>query len=204
MISTRHKFIFLHVPKTAGNAVQSYLLPYGDDQKLVHRHQDGIERFDVRGSLTPTKHAMLQSYADTMGAGLDAYAVILPIRDPIDRALSLYFSPHRAFGRPEGFRPVFDPAQFDLLLQKMPSMTDFVRVDGTPRPPDFLLRFDNLAADLARVAARFALPPPNLPVLNRSLDQSGERAKLRSDPEVIEKVHQRFAEDYAYFAADLG
>ena len=45
MLSTRHRFLFLHVPKTAGNAVQTWLLPHSDDQKVTHRHQDGIERF---------------------------------------------------------------------------------------------------------------------------------------------------------------
>ena len=100
MLSTRHHFVFLHVPKTAGNAVQTYLLPHSDDQKVTHRHQDGVERFDVRGSVTPTKHATLQAYFDRLGTELDRFEIILPVRDPVDRALSLYFSPHRAFGRP--------------------------------------------------------------------------------------------------------
>jgi len=199
VISSRHKFIFLHVPKTAGNAVQTYLLPYSDDQKVVHRHQDGVERFDVRGRVTPTKHAMLQSYADAMGPALDDFAIIFPIRDPLERALSLYFSPHRAFGRPAGFRITYEPRQFEALLREMPSMTDYLRVGGVVRRPGFVLRFEQLADDLARVATHFGLPAPQLPVLNRSLDQAGEREALKRDPAIVAQVRRRFAEDYAYF-----
>jgi hypothetical protein len=199
MLSTRHHFIFLHVPKTAGNAVQTWLLPHSDDRKVTHRHQDGIERFDVRGSVTPTKHATLQAYADLLGDQFDTYATILPVRDPLERALSLYFSPHRAFGQPAGFVPAYDPHQFAALLQQTPLMVDYLRVHGVERRPSFLLRFDHLAADLAAVARHFDLPPPVLPVLNRSLDQSGQRDQLRHAPEVIALVRQRFAADYAYF-----
>lgn len=199
MISTRHKFIFLHVRKTGGNAVQSYLLPHSDDRKVLFRHQDGVDRFEIRGSITPTKHATLQNYSDMLGSHLEEFAVILPIRDPLDRALSLYFSPHRAFGQPPGFRLAYDQSQFETLLQQMPSMTDYLRVAGGVRKPAFLLRFDNLTADLAGVADHFGLPAPQLPLLNCSLDQAGERERLKSDPWIAAEVRRRFAEDYAYF-----
>lgn len=199
MISSAHKFIFLHVPKTAGNAVQSYLLPYGDDQKVVHGHQDGSERFDVRGAVTPNKHAMLQAYADRLGPELAGFEVILPIRDPLDRALSFYFSPVRGVGRGEGFVPAFSLEKFNEMVRAIPPMVDYLKVGGEVRPPDFLLRFDSLAADLAAVAAHFGLPPPVLPVLNRSLDQGGVRQRLKRDPAVIEAVRRRFNEDYAFF-----
>ena len=199
MISGRHKFIFLHVPKTAGNAVQSYLLPFSDDRKVVGAYQDGVERFGVAGEVTPTKHATLADYARVLGPALDEYRVILPIRDPIDRALSLYFSPHRAFGRPAGFVPAFDLDVFARLIADMPGIVDYLRVEGVIRSPDFLLRFDNLAADLAAVAASFGWPAPALPVLNASLDRDGQRDRLRGDPAVAGLVRKRFAEDYELF-----
>jgi Sulfotransferase family len=203
VISSRHKFIFLHVPKTAGNAVQSFLLPYSDDQKVVHRHQDGVERFDVRGAVTPNKHAMLEAYASQLGPKLAEYEIILPIRDPLDRALSLYFSPHRAFGQPAGFVPRFEAAGFEALLNGMPAMVDYLRVGGEIRRPDHLLRFDSIVEDLRQLAAHFGLPAPVLPVLNRSLDQSGERERLKANAEVIARVRERFAEDYDYFGFPL-
>jgi Sulfotransferase family len=199
LISSQHKFIFLHVPKTAGNAVQTYLLPYSDDRKVVHAHQDGVERFDVRGSITPNKHAMLQTYADRLGDRLAEFAVIQPIRDPLDRALSLYFSPVRGAGRGDGFVPAFSLTRFEALIQGVPPMVDYIKVAGQIRRPDFLLRFETLIADLTGVAAHFGLPPPVLPVLNRSLDQGDVRQRLKRDRAVIAAVQTRFGEDYAYF-----
>ena len=32
MISFKHKFIFIHAPKTAGNAIQNVLQKYSDDE----------------------------------------------------------------------------------------------------------------------------------------------------------------------------
>jgi hypothetical protein len=199
VISSTHKFIFLHVPKTAGNAVQSYLLPFSDDQKVVHGHQDGVERFDVRGAVTPTKHAMLQAYADRLGSRLAEFKVILPIRDPLDRALSFYFSPFRGVGRGEGFVPAFSLQKFAEMIGAIPPMVDYLKVDGEVRQPDFLLRFDSLTADLAAVASDFGLPVPELPVLNRSLDQGGVREKLKQDRAIVRAVRARFGADYAYF-----
>jgi hypothetical protein len=199
VISSAHKFIFLHVPKTAGNAVQSYLLPFSDDQKVVHGHQDGVERFGVGGAVTPTKHAMLQAYADRLGPRLAEFKVILPIRHPLDRALSFYFSPFRGVGRGEGFVPAFSLQKFVEMMGAMPPMVDYIKVEGEVRRPDFLLRFETLAADLGAIVRHFGLPPPVLPVLNRSLDQGGIREQLRQDPAVVRAVHARFGEDYAYF-----
>jgi hypothetical protein len=199
VISSTHKFIFLHVPKTAGNAVQTYLLPFSDDRKVVHGHQDGVERFDVRGTVTPNKHAMLEAYADRLGPQLADFKVILPIRDPLDRALSFYFSPFRGAGRGEGFVPAFSLEKFAEMIRAIPPMVDYLSVGGEVRRPNFLLRFDSLAADLAAVAMHFDLPPPVLPVLNRSLDQGGMRERLKREPGVISAVRTRFGEDYAYF-----
>lgn len=199
MISGRYKFIFLHVPKTGGNAVQSYLLPFSDDRKVVGAYQDGVDRFGVTGDVTPTKHATLADYARVLGPALKDYQIILPIRDPLDRALSLYFSPHRAAGRPEGFVPTFRLEAFARLVAETPSMVDYLRVGGNIQRPDFLLRFDSLAADLGAVASGFGWPAPVLPVLNASLDRDGQRDRLRRDPAVAELVQRRFAEDYEHF-----
>jgi hypothetical protein len=200
MISMSHRFIFLHVPKTGGNAVQSYLLPHGDDRKVISGPQDGVDRFGVRGAITPNKHATLQSYADALGPGLDSYKTILPIRDPLERALSLYFTPQRGAGRPADFVPAFRLDVFADLLRTMPGIVHYLRVGGVVRRPDFVLHFESLERDLAAVAAHFGLPVPVLPVLNRSLDRDGQRrAALRRDPEVVALVRECFAEDFAYF-----
>jgi len=203
VISTRHKFIFLHVPKTAGNSIQTWLLPYSDDQKVVSGHQDGIETFNIRGAITPTKHAGLQKYADVLGPRLADFATVIPVRDPLDRILSLYFSPHRMVGRAPGSKLTYETRFFDALARQTPPMTEYLSVDGAIRAPSLIVRYENLAADLATMATRFDLPKPELPQLNQSADRDGERERLKRHPEVLAIVRDRFAEDYRYFGYEI-
>jgi hypothetical protein len=42
MISTSHQFLFVHIPKTGGNSIQTILLPFSDDQKNTSTKQDGV------------------------------------------------------------------------------------------------------------------------------------------------------------------
>ena len=48
MISFQKSFLFIHIPKTAGNSIQSVLRDYSEDQLVASRkEQDGIERFGL-------------------------------------------------------------------------------------------------------------------------------------------------------------
>lgn len=89
--------IFIHVPKTAGNFCQNIFLDLGltSDYKTVSSHQDGHHRFEVRSERTKSKHQDLASYRDTLGAAFVKYSVLVTLRDPVERLISLYLSPHR-------------------------------------------------------------------------------------------------------------
>lgn len=207
MMSTAHRFLFLHVPKTAGNTLQSLLLPLSDDAMTISYHQDGVDRFEVRGPVTPRKHATLADYAARLGDDLGGLAVAISVRHPVARAISAYFSPHAwmretAPGRWEPQPPVWDAGRFERVLASPACLpaTEFLRLESGLRRPDHVIRQEHLADDLAAMARALALPldPAHLPRLNASAAPGLER-RLLADAALCARLQAHFAADMDFF-----
>src|SRR3954451_16145612 len=69
MISFQKRFLFVHIPKTAGNSIQSVLRDYSEDELVaLRREQDGVERFGLRNpKYKIKKHSTLQEYRLALG-----------------------------------------------------------------------------------------------------------------------------------------
>lgn len=188
MISSRHRFIYIHIPKTGGNAVQTCLLPVCDDQKVVHRHQDGIDRFGVSGPITPRKHAPLKHYQSALGGSLQGWRVMTTIRHPFERAISAYFSPHRWFEQADdgGWHartPVWDETAFCALLEtgEFQPAFRYLHLGSHVHRPEICLRCSHLQQDFRAAAHALALPAlPALPRVNVSAAPDAQRRLLQS------------------------
>src|SRR5207247_8451883 len=68
MISLQKHFLFVHIPKTAGNSIQTALRDYSEDQLVaLRKEQDGIERFGLRNpKYNIKKHSTLAEYRDAL------------------------------------------------------------------------------------------------------------------------------------------
>lgn len=76
MIFEPQKTIFIHYPKTGGNSIQDALREYSSDQIVtVGKHQDGVERFEVRNEKFKNlvKHSKLNDYYKALGKDLYNY-----------------------------------------------------------------------------------------------------------------------------------
>ena len=97
MISIQKNFLFVHVPKTGGNSIQSILKDYSEDKIIVRGNQDGINSFAVENEKYKTrKHSTLSAYKAALEPQL--YSRLFKfsiIRNPWDRMVSLYFSARR-------------------------------------------------------------------------------------------------------------
>ena len=97
MISIQKMFLFIHIPKTGGNSIQHFLRDYSEDEIVVKANQEKVERFGVNNKKYNTiKHSTLSHYKSVLNPqiyrALFKFAVI---RNPWDRMISYYFSPHR-------------------------------------------------------------------------------------------------------------
>ncbi len=212
MISRQKNFLFIHVPKTGGNSLQNILRNYSEDKIMIFgEHQDGIERFEVRNDkYDVTKHSTLQHYKDILEPNLyQKLFKFATLRNPYDRMISWYFSPHR--GVKEWVRE-----DFIKLVAEVPTVREytglsaslsqqkafkFLGLSFTFNQPkldqdiDFLIRFESLLQDFKKVCEMIDIPYEPLPIRNQS-----ERKPYRSyfDQELKEIVEEKFAEEIEF------
>jgi len=153
IVSDSRKFVFVHIPKTAGISVRAALEPYADGQKAAHPN---------------TTHETLPALL-TREPRLGGYYKFAFVRNPWDRLVSFH-----AYAR-ERLRPTVPEMQgldFVQLLRLMDRGAGWLDrlyalqpQRGYLRGADFVGRFETLESDFSRVCAsldiRAVLPRKN-------------------------------------------
>jgi hypothetical protein len=196
MISFQKRFLFVHIPKTAGNSIQSILRHYSEDEIVALRaEQDGIERFGIRNpNYKIKKHSTLAEYRAALGEARfhDLYRFTC-VRNPWDRMVSYYF-------RPTQNVEAWDRREFKKLILKVLSVTDYLRLDKGESDPfgnvDYIIRFENLADDFRTLSAKLGIPDAPLPRYNRS---NREHYSKYYDTDLRELIRKRFAPEIDRF-----
>ena len=197
MISLQKRFLFVHIPKTAGNSIQSVLRDHSEDELVaLRKEQDGVERFGLRNpNYKVKKHSTLSEYYDALGdeqfRNLYKFTCV---RNPWDRLVSYYFTPTQ---KPESW----NRKKFRETISKAVSVPDYLRLDNSEGDPfanvDCIMRFENLADDFGGVCAAIGISPPALPQYNRS---NREHYSKYYDDELRELVRARFAAEIERFS----
>ena len=166
MISFQKRFLFVHIPKTAGNSIQSILRDYSEDEIVALRaEQDGIERFGLRNPhYKIKKHSTLAEYCAALGEkdfrGLYKFTCV---RNPWDRMVSYYFGTAQLV-------ETWDRKEFKKVILTALSVADYLRLDEGKGPfgnIDYVMRFENLADDFRSVCAALGISATQLPQYNR-------------------------------------
>ena len=190
MISFQKKFLFVHVPKTAGNSIQSILRRYSEDEIVSSRPgQDGTERFGVYNpNYALKKHSTLAEYRVALGEkkfrGLYKFTCV---RNPWDRMVSHYFSLRRQVVK-------WDRQEFGKLVLHTLPVVHYLQLEVGETDPfsnvDRVMLFETLAEDFRSVCAELNIPFARLPGHNRS--RHGHYSQYYDD-DLCGLVRERFA-----------
>lgn len=203
MMSSAYNFIYLHVPKTAGNSIQKALLPHSDDKIVLREGQDGTDRFGLAGPITPAKHATLAEYEARAPGIAQRMTVVISVRHPFERAVSYFFHTLRAQQIP------LPKTQDDTIFWQMIKrpifrpMVDFLTLSSGIHAPQHILRNDHLADDFARMCQTLGLPldpATALPHLNRSDAPTPAQAKYLQSRALRDEVEAYYQRDMDYFS----
>ena len=196
MISFQKRFLFVHIPKTAGNSIQSVLRDYSEDELVALRgEQDGVERFGLRNpKYKVKKHSTLAEYRAALGdAEFGRLYKFICVRNPWDRMVSYYFTPTQK-------AEVWDRKKFRKIISSALSVADYLRLDQGEEDPfgnvDYIMRFENLADDFRTVCAALDISPMKLPQYNRS---NRKHYSKYYDDDLRELVRVRFAAEIERF-----
>lgn len=183
LVSHRYRFVYLKTHKTASTSVEAALEPFcrpeGPGAPVTHRRPARVSRAGIIGArgerhIGPTvfwrNHMPAWQVALALGpARWRGYAKLAVVRNPWDRAVSLFFNDMH-FTR----RAWLATAPEDEIIAAFRAWLPEVRLDGNlsklrllGRPCiDAVIRYERLEDDIARIARRLALPQtPALPAL---------------------------------------
>lgn len=196
MYSSKKNFLFIHIPKTAGNSIQNILKEYSEEQIVINNSfQDGFERFELRHpNYSITKHSTLLDYQRVLPkkefSNLFKFAAI---RNPWERAISYYFSPHRG-------KVSWNKIEFIKFLDQIHPITHFVNEESwkflnfrkVKMGIDHFIRYEHLDEDFRFVCQKLDIPFESLKVRNRS---TRNHYSFYYDDQLINLVSERFKED---------
>lgn len=199
MLSIKHNFLFLHIPKTAGNSIQSALLPFSCEYKvLTAPFHEGHERFELRNDVYHTqKHSTLVDYAEILPEQMFRNIKKISIlRNTFERVVSHYFSP-------SGGRQVWDERKFCAFVnERVKPLRHYIglpgqNLDAAVMNLDYLLRFEKLEADFSSMCEDLRLNVQQLAHLNRSVRLDVWHYYNDS---LITFVYERFQEEIDFFS----
>jgi hypothetical protein len=224
VISHRHRCIFVHVPRTAGQSIERFFLGlHGLDWEnraplLLRRNDDPTRGPQRLAHLFAAEYVACGHLGETE---FDRYFKFAFVRNPWDRLVSEYL--YRGGRRLGSFRSFVtagaQPADphLDAWRHLAPQVRYLYDPAGRLRV-DFVGRFERLHDDFARVCARLGLPDASLPHANAAAGNG--RARWRRvpgraapppdkytrhyDSRLRDLVAERYAEDVETFGYAFG
>jgi len=207
MISHKHKFIFIHLPKCAGTSVEQALYNYASDisdiisgYKVNERHKQWYIN---------TKNLRNEHLFDSINKHIDYFKFTF-CRNPYDRLVSTY----EFFNLSERYITFSNFINDSKLFENVKNIVDqdfclntnfeYHLLPGSyfiKHGVDFIGRFENLQQDFDIVCDKIKIPRQQLPHKKQS---NHKHYTEYYDDETREIVAERYVKDIKYFGYEFG
>lgn len=228
MISSKHRTIFVHIPKVAGQSIETVFLEdlgldWNNRGELLLRTKKNGEPGPHRLAHLRAKDYVAMGY--TNAETYDAYFTFTFVRHPYARVLSLYH--YLGYSRIISVRSFIEKVLANKIAEKhffFISQYDYVFNDDGELLVDFVGKLENISEDIQHVFRQSGLTNTKLPHVNKSekglkrglvalikrpgllgqlkLDRLFRNKKLKelrpSDQERIYQLYQRDFESFDY------
>ena len=215
LVSTDYKFVFVHIPKTAGTSVTQILTSYCVTAPVTRLRRIarklGLKQNPSKAFFRShdTASQVLRSFGEDVFA---SYRIFSIIRNPFDHAVS-HYTYLREFPKAKvatffsgvSFLEYLDFRLRSTSMSRMPpftrmkDQTSFVSDSNDQIIVPNLLHFENLANDIPRLISALKLPAMSLPHARRTKGRAGTLEKYYHSSEIEEKLRKLYARDFVNF-----
>jgi len=204
MLSRKYRTIFVHIPKTGGQSIETvFLRAHGLTWEtraplLLRQNSDPAKGPPRLAHLYAREYV---SCGHVTAQEFDAFFKFAVVRNPWARIVSSYKYMAQARGYPfdRFIRDLVDWHHGPMQTRQIDPQVSYVRsADGKPIV-DRLLRYENLAADFAEVSRRIFGREEPLPAVNVSPDRRDYRTFFDdATAEIVAKVYAADIEAFGY------
>lgn len=216
IVNKTHKFIFVHVPKTAGTSLKQHFRRYAGRED-VH-----IVVWDDMSTVGPNHRSVLKKHSTAMeiraAIGKETFNQFFKfavVRNPFARVVSIYrFLKYKFRGWEradvmDGFESLEDFVTSKFFLGSGPGGIFRPQVrwlsDGEGRLcMDYLCRVESLERDIAHIHDKLTLPSPDSRIEKKNIsggDLSAIESELSSSA-VAAAIRERYREDFELLCYD--
>ena len=203
MISHKHKFLFSHINKCGGTAVDTVLVKYCD--KFLEEHTD-IPVDKLYKSLNQTKHQDMRQMINNETKDYFKFAFV---RNPWDKLVSVFYYRRRRYGQYTSlnFRHFIKYKIKTLKVDRMLNRdSDALQYNwlcdlSGKLVTDFVGKLENFQQDFDVVCDKIAIPQQKLPHLNKT---KHKHYTEYYDEETKQIVAEKYAKDIEYFGYKFG
>lgn len=194
MISHKYQYIFIHIPKTAGNSIANFLINYCDNKIIIkdsnYGPDDGIQIICEKNKKN-IKHVKLSYYNKLYGDLILNYFKFMIVRNPYDRIMSYYFWT-------KGNNDItFNKTEFINFIKTTPlTRFQYIYYDKTIK----IIYYENMINELNNIELfkNLNLDFINLPNINLNKNKTSSYDKFY-DTELRDLVYNVFEKDFITF-----